>query len=121
MSNKKEYSIHRFRRFHRDTVFVDFKLFIRYLIQLFKGKVTELAEGARLEIVCTVNSGTPGSNPGLSAKGIRSKTSERILFLCKLIPSNPRTLIISLGIRNFIGYIRLKIKTKAQRVFHIKI
>lgn len=42
-------------------------MFNRYLIQLFKGKVTELAEGARLEIVCTVNSGTPGSNPGLSA------------------------------------------------------
>jgi hypothetical protein len=29
--------------------------------------MTELAEGARLEIVCAVNSGTEGSNPSLSA------------------------------------------------------
>ena len=29
--------------------------------------MSELAEGARLEIVCTVNSGTVGSNPTLSA------------------------------------------------------
>ena len=64
---QKDYSRYINQRFYRDTVFVDFKLFNRYLIQLFKGKVTELAEGARLEIVCTVNSGTPGSNPGLSA------------------------------------------------------
>ena len=48
-------------------VFIDFELCIRYFIQLFIGKMTELAEGARLEIVCTVYSGTPGSNPGLSA------------------------------------------------------
>ena len=32
------------------------------------GEVTELAEGARLEIVCTAKSGTEGSNPSLSAK-----------------------------------------------------
>ena len=31
------------------------------------GEVSELAEGARLEIVCAVNSGTEGSNPSLSA------------------------------------------------------
>ncbi len=30
--------------------------------------MTELAEGARLEIVCSVKSGTVGSNPTLSAK-----------------------------------------------------
>ena len=29
----------------------------------------ELAEGARLEIVCPAKSGTEGSNPSLSAKG----------------------------------------------------
>ena len=29
--------------------------------------MTELAEGARLEIVCLVKSGTVGSNPTLSA------------------------------------------------------
>gem|GEM_PF-5809106 len=29
--------------------------------------MTELAEGARLEIVCAVTSGTEGSNPSLSA------------------------------------------------------
>ena len=70
---QKDYSRYINQRFYRDTVFVDFKLFNRYLIQLFKGKVTELAEGARLEIVCTVNSGTPGSNPGLSAETIPLK------------------------------------------------
>ncbi len=31
------------------------------------GEMTELAEGARLEIVCAVYSGTVGSNPTLSA------------------------------------------------------
>ena len=31
------------------------------------GEVTELAEGARLEIVCGVNNSTKGSNPFLSA------------------------------------------------------
>ena len=30
--------------------------------------MAELAEGARLEIVCTAKSGTEGSNPSLSAK-----------------------------------------------------
>ncbi len=33
-----------------------------------QGEMTELAEGARLEIVCAVNSGTEGSNPSLSAR-----------------------------------------------------
>ncbi len=31
------------------------------------GEMSELAEGARLEIACTVKSGTEGSNPSLSA------------------------------------------------------
>ena len=31
------------------------------------GEMSELAEGARLEIACTTNSGTEGSNPSLSA------------------------------------------------------
>ena len=31
------------------------------------GEMSELAEGARLEIVCVVYSGTEGSNPSLSA------------------------------------------------------
>ena len=54
--------------------------------------MSELAEGARLEIVCAVNSGTEGSNPSLSAIkcfGImecwpparRTYASERILGL----------------------------------------
>ena len=32
-----------------------------------KGEMSELAEGARLEIVCAAKSGTEGSNPSLSA------------------------------------------------------
>lgn len=39
--------------------------------------MTELAEGARLEIVCAVNRGTPGSNPGLSA--LRSPTQQGVV------------------------------------------
>ena len=35
--------------------------------QLKCGEMSELAEGARLEIVCAVKSGTEGSNPSLSA------------------------------------------------------
>ena len=31
------------------------------------GEMSELAEGARLEIACTANRGTEGSNPSLSA------------------------------------------------------
>jgi hypothetical protein len=34
------------------------------------GEMSELAEGARLEIVCAVKSGTEGSNPSLSATDI---------------------------------------------------
>ena len=33
--------------------------------------MSELVEGARLEIVCTAKSGTEGSNPSLSAKKIQ--------------------------------------------------
>jgi hypothetical protein len=32
------------------------------------GEMPELAEGARLEIVCSAKSGTEGSNPSLSAR-----------------------------------------------------
>jgi hypothetical protein len=32
-----------------------------------RGEMPELAEGARLEIVCSANPGTVGSNPTLSA------------------------------------------------------
>ncbi len=35
--------------------------------QLCNGEMSELAEGARLEIVCAVYSSTEGSNPSLSA------------------------------------------------------
>ena len=35
------------------------------------GEMSELAEGARLEIVCAVKSGTEGSNPSLSARFFR--------------------------------------------------
>ena len=34
--------------------------------------MSELAEGARLEIACTTTSGTEGSNPSLSATNNRS-------------------------------------------------
>ncbi len=34
---------------------------------LLHGEVSELAEGARLEIVCAGSTGTEGSNPSLSA------------------------------------------------------
>lgn len=79
MSNKKIFQYAERACFFREYilsicfVFIDFMRCISYLIQLFKGKMTELAEGARLEIVCTVNSGTPGSNPGLSASNIPRK------------------------------------------------
>jgi hypothetical protein len=39
--------------------------------QLECGEMSELAEGARLEIVCAAKSGTEGSNPSLSAILIR--------------------------------------------------
>ena len=39
--------------------------------QLKRGEMSELAEGARLEIVCAVKSGTEGSNPSLSAILVR--------------------------------------------------
>ncbi len=39
----------------------------------------ELAEGARLEIVCSAKSGTEGSNPSLSAR----KFAEQILLFTK--------------------------------------
>ena len=35
------------------------------------GEMSELAEGARLEIACATKSGTEGSNPSLSAIAIK--------------------------------------------------
>ncbi len=40
------------------------------LKKLFYGEMPELAEGARLEIVCTPKRCTEGSNPSLSAISI---------------------------------------------------
>lgn len=37
------------------------------LVRQNHGEMSELAEGARLEIVCAAKSGTEGSNPSLSA------------------------------------------------------
>ena len=37
------------------------------LCDFINGEMSELAEGARLEIVCAVKRGTEGSNPSLSA------------------------------------------------------
>ena len=47
----------------------DFQLNIKQSLNYLTktGEMSELAEGARLEIVCAVNSGTEGSNPSLSA------------------------------------------------------
>ncbi len=36
-------------------------------LDLCHGEMSELAEGARLEIACATKSGTEGSNPSLSA------------------------------------------------------
>ena len=36
------------------------------IIISFYGEMSELAEGARLEIACATKSGTEGSNPSLS-------------------------------------------------------
>ena len=43
------------------------------------GEVTELAEGARLEIVCGATSSTQGSNPCLSASRLCSNASAGIV------------------------------------------
>ena len=40
--------------------------------------MSELAEGARLEIVCAVKSGTEGSNPSLSAITIQMPKMPKI-------------------------------------------
>ena len=40
-------------------------------LRIEQGEMSELAEGARLEIACTANRGTEGSNPSLSAKNNR--------------------------------------------------
>ena len=46
--------------------------------------MSELAEGARLEIVCAAKSGTEGSNPSLSA-------------------THSQTLLVSIALRTFQG------------------
>ena len=52
-----------------DLFLKSFSVFIRVLMKLeIRGEMTELADGARLEIVCSAKSGTEGSNPSLSAK-----------------------------------------------------
>ncbi len=43
------------------------ELSLKSLCDFISGEMSELAEGARLEIVCAVKSGTEGSNPSLSA------------------------------------------------------
>jgi hypothetical protein len=43
--------------------------------------MSELAEGARLEIVCAAKSGTEGSNPSLSAITILLDKQDFLLFL----------------------------------------
>ena len=47
------------------------------------GEMSELAEGARLEIVCTAKSGTEGSNPSLSAIFIYAIT-KRVIETCDM-------------------------------------
>ena len=46
--------------------------------------MTELAEGARLEIVCSAKSGTEGSNPSLSAR----KFAERKFYILLVTINN---------------------------------
>jgi hypothetical protein len=59
------------------------RFYASYPVLLKSGEMPELAEGARLEIVCSAKSGTVGSNPTLSAtqNGTRmnaEKTDESI-------------------------------------------
>ncbi len=42
--------------------------FLNFRHSQVHGEMSELVEGARLEIVCAAKSGTEGSNPSLSAK-----------------------------------------------------
>jgi hypothetical protein len=44
--------------------------------------MSELAEGARLEIACTAKSGTEGSNPSLSANFVYNRAA----ILCENLP-----------------------------------
>ena len=46
--------------------------------------MSELAEGARLEIVCAVKSGTEGSNPSLSAIIFSEISALSILYDCPM-------------------------------------
>jgi hypothetical protein len=55
--------------------------------------MSELAEGARLEIVCAVNSGTEGSNPSLSA--IQSRLSFKFALKDTESVENPLFLTVN--------------------------
>ncbi len=48
-------------------------------IKIF-GEMPEMAEGARLEIVCSAKSGTEGSNPSLSARKIYKQDADKCRF-----------------------------------------
>ena len=61
----REFESHPFR--HK----IAAQFYIKKFCKNFFGEMSELAEGARLEIVCAVKSGTEGSNPSLSAILIR--------------------------------------------------
>ena len=56
------------------------------LCPIQSGEMPEMAEGARLEIVCPAKSGTEGSNPSLSArKFILGDTDEHRKYGFKII------------------------------------
>jgi hypothetical protein len=57
----REFESHPFR--HK----IAAQFYIEKFCKNFFGEMSEMAEGARLEIVCAVKSGTEGSNPSLSA------------------------------------------------------
>jgi hypothetical protein len=52
--------------------------------------MSELAEGARLEIVCAVKSGTEGSNPSLSAI-LNQIEHQKGIFICPILYSRVNT------------------------------
>ena len=58
-SRSKTHTLHQF-------LMTDYRSLITH--RFYFGEMSELAEGARLEIACTTNRGTEGSNPSLSAK-----------------------------------------------------
>ena len=54
----------------------------KYSKLIFCGEMSELAEGARLEIVCTATSGTEGSNPSLSATLLNVNSNNKNVLSC---------------------------------------